>query len=418
MATPATKSGVTPGTRAAKLVTGGVRVKAAKESLSTKRFEVKRPDGNPLMLGTKSVERPSQYDNALAGVWFKACLRQQGVPAHLSEWEKGLLHDSFTSEKWVGSDPVGDRYYGGGPDGYMPGMRVKALLDDSISGGLFLSPVQFDEAVITYPLLNGQIFPFVDLKQVSGRRVLAPTIRNLTMQWGIQSGQSATPFDTASLADNISTPVVPVQGFIEVSADLMLDSPVNIGETITGLYSERLKSELDRVICVGNGFNEPVGIISSPGMTAITSDNGVNGPPTVSDLEALIFGVPLAYRMQELNPGFIGNDTSYRRFRSIPVGPGDERRVFGQGMMGTDDTQRYQLFEYKFRVSNDLPNTKTLFGCLKRYRMYQAAGSQVIVERGGRALTLSNSVLIGVRQRFGGQPIDGAAFAVLANGQV
>jgi hypothetical protein len=131
----------------------------------------------------------------------------------------------------------------------------------------------------------------------------------------------------------------------------------------------------------------------------------------------LIFGVAPQYRLLDLSPCFIGSDTSYRRFRGIQVGPADERRVFGQGMMGTDDTQRYQLFEYKWRPSADLPNTKIIFGCLKKFRMYQRAGYDIVRESGGRTLTLSNTSLVGLRGRFGGQVMDANAFALTVNAQ-
>jgi HK97 family phage major capsid protein len=168
---------------------------------------------------------------------------------------------------------------------------------------------------------------------------------------------------------------------------------------------------------VGNGVTEPLGISLASGLTALNSTFGTGGPLAVDDAEALIFGVQPQYRMMDLNPAFIGSDTSYRRFRGIAVAPTDERRVFGQGMMGTDETQRYQLFEYKYRPVIDLPNTTLLFGCLKKYRMYQRAGYEIVRESGGRALTLANTSLIGLRGRFGGRVVDGAAFAKISDAQ-
>src|SRR5205823_1985145 len=108
---------------------------------------------------------------------------------------------------------------------------------------------------------------------------------------------------------------------------------------------------------------------------------------------------PLQYRLLELNPAFVGNDTTYRRFRGTPVGPGDQRRVFGL------NEQSYQLLEYPYRVQNDLTNNKLIFACLKKYRMYQRLGMEVVREAGGRNLTLANTSLIGLRARFGGRMV-------------
>ncbi|QDU24037.1 phage major capsid protein [Urbifossiella limnaea] len=409
-----TPSGLAPDSKAAKLA-GAARVKDAGARLSQKRYDVKRPDGNPLMFGCSPVERPSEYDNALIGVYFKSQLRRQGVAVELSDWERALLAESVTKDKWVGSLPNGDYYGGGSPGDYVPAHRVKALLDDTISGGIYLNPVVLDTAVITRPLLSGQLFPFIDVKPITGRRVQVPVMENLSVSWGTGPGTAVAPFNTASLVSPLDTAVQNVQGFIELSNDLLADSPVNIGTAVVELFGERLKSELDRVIAVGNGYNEPLGITLASGVAAVNSDNGTGGPVTVSDAESLIFSIPVQYRQQDWGPCFIGSDVAYSRFRGLPVGPGDERRVFGQGMMGTDDTQRYQLFEYKFRVANDLPNTRLAFGCLKRYRMYQRLGMEIVRESGGRTLALSNTSLVGIRARFGGRPIDTNAFAVMTD---
>ena len=407
-----TPQGTDPATKSAKLM-GAARVKDAGDRLSRKRYEVKRPDGNPLVYGGAAVERPSEYDNALIGTFFKHRLRQQGFACELSEWERSLLADSAQKDAWVGTLPNGDYYGGGSPGDYVPAHRVKALLDDTISGGIYLNPVVLDTAVITKPLLSGQLFPFVDVKPITGRRVQVPVIENLSVSWGTGPGTAATPFNTASLVSPLDTAVQNVQGFMELSNDLLADSPVNIGAAVVELFGERLKSELDRVIAIGNGFNEPLGFALASGVVTVGSDGG--GTVTVSDAEAMIFAVPVQYRQQDWNPCFVGNDTLYRRFRGIQVGPGDERRVFGQGMMGTDETQRYQLFEYKFRVCNNLTNNKLVFGCLKRYRLYQRLGMEIVRESGGRTLALSNTSLVGIRARFGGRVVDGNAFALMTD---
>ena len=410
--TTKTPASVGANTKAAKVL-GGARVKDASERLCSKKFAVKGRDGNALMWGAKAVETPSERDNAVVGVWWKHLMRKQGVPnVTLTEFERALLNETIQKGRWVGDVP-GRGYYGGGadPSDFVPNMQVKSLLDDTVSGGLFLAPVEFDSAVITYPLLHGEIFPLVDVVPVTGRRIQGATVGNVSMSWGTAAGTAVQPYNTASLVGELSTPVYPLTGAIEISNELMNDSPVNIGATVTQLYAERQKAELDRVIIAGNGYTEPTGIANTSGLVTVNSDNGTGGPPTVSDYEGLIFSVAKQYRAKEWNPAFMANDTTYRRARAIPVGPGDERRVFGM------DHQSYQLLDYPYRISNDVPNTRILFGCWKRYRMYQRLGSEVTVTREGRALTLSNTTLVAVRSRFGGRVVDANAFALMTDAQ-
>lgn len=402
-----TRPPITKDSRAAKLF-GSARVKTAAERLSTKRYEAKR-HGSPVEYAGRIVEHPSEYDRALVGTWFKASLLKMGFgqvgdrPLALSEFERGLLHDSAQRDQWVDQaegEPVS-------------GHRVKALLDDTVSGGIYANPVVLDQSIVVRPLLSGQLAPMVDTKMVTARRITVPSMAPLTLQWGQAAGTSASLYDTTSLISPLDTPVYPVAGFLELSNELSADSPIDLGAAVIEQYGEKLKSELDRVIAVGNGLYEPSGIVGTSGLTSVTSDNGVGGPPTVSDYESLIYAVPLQYRQQDLSPCFLGNDISYRRVRAIPVGPADERRVFAlNAQTAVGVTQSYRLFEYGFAVQPDVPNTKVAFACLKKYRLYQRLGLELFRETAGRTLTLTNVTLIGIRARFGGRVVDPNAFAL------
>jgi HK97 family phage major capsid protein len=172
-----------------------------------------------------------------------------------------------------------------------------------------------------------------------------------------------------------------------------------------------MSAELDRVCLVGNGSTEPEGIVGTAGITSIPSDFGATGPATVSDAENLIFGVPKAYRKAERNPMFVMNDTSYRRYRGVPVGPADERRVFGM------DHQSYQMLEHRVGISNDLTNAQQLFGCMKSYRMYRRAGSEVRWIMEDATLAAKNLMLLVVRARYAGRVLDSNAFALISDAQ-
>jgi hypothetical protein len=125
-----------------------------------------------------------------------------------------------------------------------------------------------------------------------------------------------------------------------------------------------------------------------------------------------MFGVVKAFRKE---PGaqnaFLGNEVSYRRARAIPVGPTDERRVFG---MTHGD---YTLLDHPYKIQVDVPNNKVCFGNWKRYRMYRRLGLNVRIETAGNYLSIRNLKLIVMRMRFGGQPELGGAFAVMTDAQ-
>lgn len=394
-----------------------VRVKDVGDKFSRKRFDVRRPDGSAVLWAGKGLETPSEYDKALCGAWLKLALLRLGWnrdnperPVRLSETEKGLLHESAAKDGWVGT--ANGVYYGGGsPDGCAPEATIKGVLDDTTSGGLYLNPAVLDSSVVTYPLLHSELLPSVELVPVTGRRVMTPTVGNLSVGWGTMPGTAATPMSTAGLVGNLDTAIQNVQGWIELSNDLAADSPVDIGSTLIGLFGEKLKSELDRVICLGNGVVEPQGFANASGLVVVQSEGGVGGPLTVADFEALAFATPVQYRRKDWNCAYVMNDTSYRRARGIPVGPADERRVFGMTHM------EYSLLEWPVRICNDLPNAKVFFAALRRYRLFQRAGVEVFRTGEGRSLTLANSQLLGLRARFGGRVIDANGFALMQDAQ-
>ena len=120
-----------------------------------------------------------------------------------TEHEHSRLDEGCEKQAWCGK--IGSEFYddigGGGNiggDSYGPA-NVKALIDDSTSGGLEVVPVELDSDIITFPLLHGELFPMVDLKAVPrGRRIEGASIGTPTMSWGGGDDQSISLFNTAS----------------------------------------------------------------------------------------------------------------------------------------------------------------------------------------------------------------------------
>jgi HK97 family phage major capsid protein len=384
----------------------GIRVKDASEKYDrTKRAAVHKKTGTPILFGTKAVEHPSQLDLARCGAWLMFRAAQSGAPVVLSDETKSLVAEIIEKETFAGE--VNGVYHAE----IRPEM-VRAVLNDSTSGGSFVNPVFFDEAVTTFPLLSGEVFPFVDVRDVPrGSSIMGASMATPTTIWGTAEGTAQSVYDTTDLINELNSTVKPVMTLVEVGRDLASDVPIEIGSMLVDLIGERMSSELDRVCVVGNGTDEPAGIVGTAGITAVSSDNGVGGPPSVGDAENLIFAVPKAYRKAERNPTFIMNDTGYRRYRGVPVGPADERRVFGM------DHQSYQMLEHRCAIANDLTNSQQLFGCLKSYRMYRRAGSEVRWIMDDATLAAKNLMLLVVRARYAGRVLDPTAFSMISDAQ-
>jgi HK97 family phage major capsid protein len=390
-----------------------VNAKAGSDRYSEKRYvgrhhktglEVPNP-----FAGGRPTEQPSERDFALAGVLFKHLAAKSGlVPVSLTDHERGMIDELGTSHAWAGT--VNGTY--------LPVLtQVKALLDDPGSGGLEISPIFFDNMVVTYPLLSGEVFPSVQVVDIPrGRRIESGGIMTPTLTWGTADGTEIDLFNTANLVTAIDTTIHPVTVAIEIGRDFLSDAAVNVGDTLTRLVGERLAAELDKVIMNGNGTTQPEGIFNASGIGSVTTENGAGGPPTLADYLTLMFSTGKQYRSPSNRCAFISNDTTYQRSRSIKIDTAspstDQRPVFG-----LEAVNSYMTVDWPHRINNDLANTRCAFGALSKYRMYRRTGLELRFESGGKELARKNLVLLVARARFGGQVTDGDAFAIWTSGQ-
>jgi HK97 family phage major capsid protein len=410
-----------------------VRVKGAAEQYATTTKAAVYPErcrkdgqgsrnpfaGQPASVAGRSLDHPSDLAKAVSAAWVKWCLdsqtKGQGVPSflRLTDHDRDLVYHAMHKMEWTG-------FVKGRQEAAVPlrrkklaEMHVKALLDDTVSGGIEVAPAVFDEAIILFPVLYGELFPFVTVQNVArGRRVKGASMQNPTFTSGTAEGTAITPFNTATFVGAFDTPIFTTTGAMEIGLDFEEDSQVDLGSVIVEKYGEKALEWLDRVIAVGNGFDEPLGMFNTTGIVAVQSDNGVGGNPTVSDYEGLLFGIGKAFRSEAgAVIAFVASDTTYRRSRSIPVGSNDERRVFG---MTHED---YSLLNHGYKVQNDIPNSKIACANLKRYRMYRRLGLSVRMETGGRALALANTKLLVLRMRYGGQMETALAMSAITDAQ-
>jgi HK97 family phage major capsid protein len=390
-------------------------VKAPSSMYSEKRFTASHAKtGMPVVdpIRGRECESMSEGSKARAGVLLKALARKAGVwRGQLTEHEENLLSETAVEHDWCG------HCFGEYHDRIGGDMGIKALIEDSTSGGIEIVPREFDADVITFPLLSGELFPLVDLKPVPrGRRIEGASISTPTMSWGGYDQSEIALFNTASMVAGIDTTIFAIDAAVEVGRDFLSDSPVAVGETLTALVGERLQAELDKVIATGNGTTQPEGLFTASGVTTVASDNGNVGPPTLNDYETLMFSIGKQYRRKDLAPVFVSNDTSYQRSRAIRIDPNvattDQRPVFG-----LEAVNSYMTIDWPHKISNDLANTRIAFGCMKRYRMYRRLGLSIEWSQEGSYLKRHNLALLIVRGRFGGKVMDANAFAKIIDAQ-
>lgn len=351
----------------------------------------------------------SEHENCLSGAFLKNLAARSGVGVSLTTGERELL-DECCAGRWSGKH---QSTYVASLSG--ASLNVKTLLNDSLSGGVSVTPDFFDDQIVTYPLLHSEVFPFTDLRSIPrGASVDGAGVSNIDSVWGNPEGTEAPLFDTSALVGPFDTSIHAITVCAEIGRDFLSDAVGEIGRVLSELIGMRFASELDRVCVVGSGSGEPQGIANASGIGTVNSDNGAGGPHTLSDYESLLFGVEKQYRVpNSMRCAFISNDTVYRRSRGIQVDPNvtttDQRRILGM------THNEYTTLGFPHRIQQDLANTVALYGALAKYRVYRRQGMELRVETGGKELARRNTVLYIARARYGGRVIDPSAFAKIAD---
>jgi HK97 family phage major capsid protein len=380
-----------------------IRMKGGSEQYSTTKSTGKHAKtGESILWRGKPAELPSQQETAKLGVFFKHQARRSGVNVAWTDHDQALWDELTSKDAWIGQ--------AGAEDIELRGGAVKALLNDAVSGASYLIPALLDDVLVTRLLLTSELLPYVDLKDVPRGRVIDTlSMGQVSIAWGVPEGTPIPLFDTTNLFARVSTTIYPVVVALEVGRDFLSDSPLDVGTELETSIANKYKEELDRVICLGDGATQPLGIFSSPAGTIIPSVNGAPGPVTIADAENLIFGVPKQYRSGGVNPSWVGNDVNYRRFRTIREMTDSNLPIGGTGYSD------YRVLNYPYRVNNSIPNSEVAFLNLKSYRLFRRQGAESEFTTEGKDLRLRNMALLTFRARYGGRVMDSAGEVLMVD---
>ena len=364
--------------------------------------------GQPVTEFGKTKNTSSPRDMALSGAWAKyqilaATPKLAGNPQlawdRLSDHEKSLLSHLAEKTDWDNSQDGKASTMKGYPGG------IKALIDDSTSGGTEAAPIVFDDQVIQTPLLYGELYPLVSTKTLDrGRRVEGVSTGTVTGSWGGVDSTEITLFNTASYVSAFDTTIYRWEGAIRIGLDFLSDTPIDFGQHITTQYGERLMEDLDDVIAVGNGTTQPEGIINKATATSVAW----GGATSIGNYESLRFGVAKPEHGSNVKSSaiFCGTETSYQRARALNVGTNDARRLFGYSY------DSYSLMERPYKINESLSNAQVFYAILARYRMYRRKGLAIRTTTEGDTLVRRNEMMIVAMARYGGQLERGACAAI------
>ena len=398
-----------------------IRVKSVAEKYSRTTVALKHAKTGELIRTPwgREPQSMSELNHAKAGAFLKKLAKKAGIQqAVLTEEDNALLELTY-GEKWCGD--YGGQYCHDAIDG----MRMKDLLSDSVSGGTNAVPFWFDVDLVSFPLLQGELFPYVDVQNVPRREQRSRGIgRESHRHVGRCRRHGNEPVRHVVIHRGDRQHDFPGHVPITVGRDFLADSPAQVGMPSCENIGQRLGNELDKIVAVGNGTTQPTGIFLASGTDSVNAANTTSGRRSSRTTAGLLFGIGKQYRNAMGRCCFISNDMSYQRSRNLQVAQsitpysGGTAAILNQlPLMGIDSFNAYTGLGWPWRISPSCANGEIAFGAMAKYRMSRRLGFEIRWITEGLELAHRNEVALIVRGRFGGQPIDTNAFAVQTDGQ-
>lgn len=179
----------------------------------------------------------------LMGGWFRAIFSRQGPNA-------------ATLQHCIGCE--------------LPEQVIRVLSTETSEGGYLIPPGFVAEVVMDVPKLS-QLFQYVRRIPVAGNTGFMPRVdTNCMVFWGqeneaIQEGDPSFTDTTYAIQR--------MNALVTLSREIANDSNPDIVQTVTELFQRCIAEERDRVIAVGSGSGQPMGLYSASGIydTGITS---------------------------------------------------------------------------------------------------------------------------------------------------
>jgi HK97 family phage major capsid protein len=369
---------------------------------------------NDPIVGPKPLYHMSERQKAQMGAWVRWQTQKMVKMPLMREHDWQLLRELLDEAEWVGdtfNPSTAQMEYVGTPR-KLTQWEIKTMLEDGTSGGTNLVPYFYDVELVTFPLLFGQLAPYVDEKDLPvSNQVKVPTHQNLVINEGPAEGDSPgiTLQTTTSLAGIYTVNVFNATGAITAGRFLLEDSPIRLQETWTSLYQAALLNFLDSEIAAGAGTSFITGLVNTSSPGTYTAQNATAGPVTVSDVQDMIATMPVQYRMPNDKPklAWICRDALYWHIRNIPVASSggsitDQRLIYGYNWADYELEDVRVAIVDGYNTAAALASSTLMLARLDKYRLWRRKGATFEISTEGKTLMLANELLLTIRARYAG----------------
>jgi len=112
----------------------------------------------------------------------------------------------------------------------------------------------------------------------------------------VKDGETITPEDLTNIAGKLTFEPHSMAAIVKIPWELLDDSDFNLIQLLVEMYAERKGEVEEGYFVYGTGVEQPLGILSTSGITAVDVETATSAEITVNDVQGLPYNLKAAYR--------------------------------------------------------------------------------------------------------------------------
>lgn len=261
--------------------------------------------------------------------------------------------------------------------------RAQTTTGGSGTAGGYTVPIELAAIIIKAMAAYGPMYDenvCTEWKTTSGNQIVIPTIDDTAVTAEKHTEAAALTDDggkDVTFGKKTLDAYVYDTEFLRISMELAQDSIFNMENLIGGLLGERLGRIANRELTIGDGVDDPNGIVTASSLGVTTASATAL---TADEIIDLIHSVDPAYRTGP-KVGFMFNDNLLKLLRKLKDGDGNYLWQMGNVQQGVPGT----LLGYRYHINQAIASVPTvaaatrvaIFGDMGKY-FVRKVGSPVI----------------------------------------
>ena len=230
----------------------------------------------------------------------------------------------------------------------------KALSEGSDGAGGYLVPTEYRAELLKRVPELSELFPHVRVIPVVTDAGEFPKLANdISITWGRAENEDISETDPSF--SQLTYSIRNMSGITYMSREVASDSNPAIVDTISELFAEAIAAERDKMIAIGNGSNQPEGIYSASGLSAVA----VGGSLSYANLVEIKYTLARKYQRRAR---WVLNTTNLQRVVSLTDDNGQP--IVREALVAGEPPR---ILGKPFSVQDDLPDSHIFFGDLNGY---------------------------------------------------